>query len=587
MLTLIMLNTAMAAQTDGGVQLAQYNEGVGFARDMIEGQSFDIAEPRVESELACYDAIAIENLNVHIPIKTVDMQFDEDLLVVDIFFDTIEGQDMLIVAEDGNWTDWCIAFETQLRYARILDGRVSLALQAWVEDGSIQMAVANTPIVTGNIETDIAWVPDSLILTFVEDSIFNAVAERAEAEIPNLVSEYLNTTLFSTQIGPLGVDVELVDIDIVRHALMAGMDVDVQWSGDGCDTPQTDPVEGRNPALDLEDSHGSALGIGLTELQLNKVFHSAWTGGLLCFDEGPLAGLLDTVGDSFEDGIDDAELTLDFGAPPVLRIDEDQIRLSIDDFALSFSGMVDGDEVTFAEVAADIDATAEIRVDQDVSSFVLDLVSATLNVHTFAADPLLTDNEGVKERMVTFLEGWVMDTLSDRVGTVVLYGNTFYTNDIYIRADDVHTDNGGLLLRASLFHGDDPAVDTEPPQTEARILDSNNKALLIEWQGTDNKPATLAYSWRIDNESWSQWTADEQAEIPKPAPGEHVVQVRARDAWMNTDPSPAVVAFSVSSDNAADKQKQQGCMCSASSATGDQLAWLGLLPLLWSGRRRP
>ena len=79
MLIYTLLNVALAASNDGGVQMALYNPGVDFARELIEGQSFDIEEPRIEREFACYDAIAIENVNVHIPIQTVDRSFSYSL----------------------------------------------------------------------------------------------------------------------------------------------------------------------------------------------------------------------------------------------------------------------------------------------------------------------------------------------------------------------------------------------------------------------------------------------------------------------------------------------------------------------------
>jgi hypothetical protein len=139
-------------------------------------------------------------------------------------------------------------------------------------------------------------------------------------------------------------------------------------------------------------------------------------------------------------------------------------------------------------------------------------------------------------------------------------------------------------MRGSLFHGDDPAVDTVAPDTEARIIHASEEALTVEWRGDDNKPDALAFSWRIDEEGWSAWTADAVGEIPLPDPGQHVLLVRARDAWMNTDASPAIVAFGVDEPSAADEKL--GCMCSTGSATPIKLAWLGLLPLLWLRRRQ-
>ena len=67
---------------------------------------------------------------------------------------------------------------------------------------------------------------------------------------------------------------------------------------------------------------------------------NATTDGLLCFEFGPLAGTLDAVDDSISDPVEDAELDIRFDAPPIMRMDEDRLRMDLDDFHLSLSGKV-------------------------------------------------------------------------------------------------------------------------------------------------------------------------------------------------------------------------------------------------------
>jgi hypothetical protein len=360
------------------------------------------------------------------------------------------------------------------------------------------------------------------------------------------------------------------------------MDIDVDWTGDACEMPTAAPVEGRSPELDLSNSEGSAIGVGITELQLNQMFHSAWSDGLLCFDDGPLEGALDAIGDGLGAEVSDGQVNITFGAPPILRIDDDRLRLSLNNFGFEFTGEVDGQDTNFVALEANIEAAVELRVDHAVSSLVLDLVYVKLDINTIEADTLVTDREGAEERLLAFIEGWVMDVVSDRVGSIVLYGNTFHAADVYIRVDTLQAENGGLATRASLFHEDDPAVDTEAPNTSARLNSMGAETMEVGWMGEDNKNESLAFSYRLNDDDWSPWTAEPTATIDLPEPGAHTMLVRARDSWMNVDPTPALLALEVPVpvDNA-----KQGCMCSATSARGTRLAWLGLIPLLWIRRR--
>lgn len=223
----------------------------------------------------------------------------------------------------------------------------------------------------------------------------------------------------------------------------------------------------------------------------------------------------------------------------------------------------------------------EIRVDRTLSSFVFDLTSVDLDLETLVADPLISDRDAVSERLIAFLEGWAMATLADRIADVPIYGNLFEMAGIFLRVDQTRATQGAVQVFGTLYESDDPEVDTEPPDTQARISKANASKVHLAWNAVDNRDGPFAYSWRIDSGSWSYWSSEDGDSFATPDPGEHIIEVRARDAWLNVDLTPSVILFEV--DTPADKN---GCGCASTrSGFGALPAFLCAL-FLGVGRRR-
>jgi signal transduction histidine kinase/CheY-like chemotaxis protein/ligand-binding sensor domain-containing protein len=94
--------------------------------------------------------------------------------------------------------------------------------------------------------------------------------------------------------------------------------------------------------------------------------------------------------------------------------------------------------------------------------------------------------------------------------------------------------------------------DTNPPDTqiivsEDRVFESQN--LYIRWKGTDFRNVTgsreIEYSYRVDDGSWSEYSTENSLLMENVAPGQHRIEVRARDADWNVDPTPAVLLVHV------------------------------------------
>jgi ligand-binding sensor domain-containing protein len=61
----------------------------------------------------------------------------------------------------------------------------------------------------------------------------------------------------------------------------------------------------------------------------------------------------------------------------------------------------------------------------------------------------------------------------------------------------------------------------------------------------ETPPRRLRYSWRVDGGPWAPWSAEPLARVTDLANGTHLFEARCLDAGLNTDPTPAAVAFEV------------------------------------------
>jgi MYXO-CTERM domain-containing protein len=449
-------------------------------------------------------------------------------------------------------------------------------------EGRLDLEVRGNPSFTGDISTDINNVPDALILTFIEDRIFEAVEGLILDRVPALTTALVGSSLYVDQIGDIGLDVELRDL-AVDNTLLVGMDVEASWLGDGC--PVSGVAEGPtglDPRVDFEGGGDSDIGIAVTEYQINRLFHGAWEDGLFCFEAGPLSEVIQVVEDALSETIENSSVEMDFNHAPRFDVEEDRITLTIEDTHLAVYGEVDGESRTLIAMDASIVLETEIRIDPEISSFVFSLVNAELKLDTLVADPLLQDRDGLSERLTLFLEGWAMDALAARIDNVPLYGNMFHISDIFLRIDEIRAQTGALLVLGSLYNADDPAVDTEAPDTAAQIASATTTKLYLQWSAEDNMDGPIAYSWRLDSDSWSNWTSESGESMPTPGEGDHIIEVRSRDAWLNVDPSPAMILFRVDPPF----EKEGGCGCASTPTPLKTIPWVFLVMMLGVWRRR-
>ena len=586
MFSILLISSAIAGTVEGGVQVAAFQSGFGFVAERLEGQIFNIDRDLVSSsDVACYDEVGIRDLNVEIPVDGVSLDLKANSLVIDVHFGRIHGEDMKLFAADSDTWDACPSLEeVDFRSFEIENARILVEMRPLLSGGDFQLEILGEPSISGDLSTDIEWVPDALILSFVEDTIFETVEDLFLERVPALAAALVDTSLFVGELGDIGLDVQLTDIDTGRSALSIGMDVDAEWLGDGCEISGiiSEPA-GRNPRVNFGDGLGHDVGIAVTEYQLNRLFHGAWADGLLCFGEGPLSDIAESVEALIGDSVEDSEVALDFSSAPQFIVDAQAISVAINDLHFSMSGKVDGEDTLLVALDASLKLGAEVRVDHAVSSFALSLTTAELSIDSLQLDALLEESAGASGRLEQFLEGWAMETLSARINNVPLYGNLFHVADIYVRITDVDTEGGAVVILGALYDGDDPEVDTEPPETSARITSATDLGMSFEMQAEDNSAGPFAFSYRLDSGSWSDWFAENTASITLPDPGEHYLEVRARDAWLNVDPSPSRILFAV--DDAGD-DADKGCECATGGSSQRGLWAVVFVMIVGLSRRR-
>jgi uncharacterized membrane protein YgcG len=95
------------------------------------------------------------------------------------------------------------------------------------------------------------------------------------------------------------------------------------------------------------------------------------------------------------------------------------------------------------------------------------------------------------------------------------------------------------------------AVDN-PPDTELTEAPDEGATvcslpITLRWRGIDDQTPTeqLQYSYRMDNEPWSEWASATELVLNELPDGAHIFMVRARDAAGQADPTPAIRRFIV------------------------------------------
>ena len=570
---LLALSTALAGA--GGLQGRLYPGALQVAEALVSDQTFEVARDDVGAAYDCWDRIGVRDLSLTVPVETVELGLEDGELAVWIQFGDIEGEDWTLYAEDEEWTDSCPEFETAVTYVKLSGAALTARIALDVDDGVLQVETVGTPEIIGDLDSDIETFPDDLVLAFYEEEVMNTLAEALGDLVPELVDGYLSDALLGGQVGEFSLSFEPVSAGVTEDALKLSANGAAAWSGDdGCAPVDRIENTGRAPALDFDDPGDADLAVGLTESLATELVQGLWADGWFCFTEDNLSEFLDLVADAFDPSLGELTATAALSEPPDVVIDRDGLALGLSGAEIHVRG---GDE-PLLDATLDLSGALELSVDPAVGAFTLSLHDLHVDITSFEADHLLSGDDAADD-LERFLEQWATGWVEDQTQDLVLFSTLYRLYGLVIRVDQITFEDGGLTIYLSLFEEDDPDVDSEAPDTDVAVTRGEGGAD-VAWSGTDDRAGALAFMWRLDDGTWSSWTADAGVALTDLSPGSHTVEVVARDAWWNTDPSPAAKTFDVEALPEPDvEEKGRGCGCGSGGGPGLLAVGLALLAL--------
>lgn len=577
---LALLAPATAAPVEGGVQAAVFPEGLAFVQRQFTGFTYEYDENDIGAEVGCYDRIGVRDLELVVPVRSVDLELRDGTLAFTVRFDPIYAEDLRVYGQDEDYLDACVEFDADVAYVQLDDAVLQLAVSATVRDGALALDVVGTPTLSGDLDTDIEWFPDDIALYYFEELLLDTIAESIGDLLPDLVAGFVGAVLYGDQFGEFAIEVGLDRADLTRDAVELRASPTIAWLGtDGCPQDRDPGQAGANPTLAFDAGRGSSAAIGITEGTVNELFLAAWRDGYFCFTQGNIEEFLGLIAGAFDPSVGSLTGTASLGAPPRVTIDADGLHFRLDDIGATVSGELDGERADLLTIRGDVSGALELGLDQGLSAFTLSVRSLTLDVVELEAAHLAAGAAGEAE-LQRFVEEWVGGWVSAQAQDLVLFSSLYWLWDIAVRVDAIEYTAGGLAVYVSLFGADDPEVDTTPPDTAFELADAGTDFVELRLMGRDDRDGPLAYSVQLDGAGWSAWSTDTTFRLDGLPPGVTHIEVAARDAWLNVDPSPAEQWLEVGTD------LREGSACGCGGGGGATALLAGLAGAAAARRRR-
>jgi len=576
--------SSQAMPVTGDLQLALGETGFNLAQESITAIPIDFQQENISGEYNCWDLVGVRNFNVRAEWEELNFTLGEGTLTVNGTFASVRGEDMIIYTEDEDLLDSCLGgLEGNVEYADINDLEFEIVLSPSInEEGLLAMSVIGDPVVTGNIETDIAWIPDAIILYFFEDALLGIIRDQLRDRIPELVNNYANLLRYSGVLDDFEFSINLEDTTIRSDALLAGADITLAYTGNDPCSSGVPSYNGRDPQFEFTQIPDAHMAFGITERGVNQTVSSLWEDGLFCFSEEDFNSLFTIITDLFDPNIGNLSATANLGEIPVVLIEEDGVRLLIGDARLQVNA--NGDELLI-DTTVDVTGRLDLTINSQISSFGVSVHDIDLHFQSLTVNGLLSDAPYAEEYLTRFLESWVVEEIEQRITNITVYQSVFHEFGFYAFAKEISYLSGGMEGYIDLYNENDPLVDQTPPDTEAFLTNQTENTVSISWLGADNNEGELAFSYKVNDDSWSSWSTASETTLESLLPGEYIVSVKSRDRWWNEDPLPSIVTFSIASpeeDTSIPKENDGNCSgChSASSSQLGFFSWIFLIGFL-------
>lgn len=581
MLPLIAL--AARASVPGDVQLAVFPATFEFAAGQAEALDPYLAEPDLyRDDVDCYDRLGVLGFNLDVPIDEVSLSVGEETLSVGVSLGLVQGEDMVVYGLDEDYVDTCAEFDADLLYVTLTGGRFDATLRAEpADDGTLALSWAEEPVFTGDLDMDIDWFPDDVVLWFLEDAVFAAASDAIAEAVPPLLGEVVAEPLLDGEYGDYDVTLALGEVALTGEALELGVDAEIAFVGTpACEVGDSAvPPGGGAPKLDLEGVRQDHAAIGLTEGFVNDLLFTGWTAGAFCERSESFEELVEDLQAFVDSDVASAEAWSSLAAPAVFSLDEDGGRMELSGLGITVTGTSSSGTLTLVDALLDARGTVDIGLGPSGTTLVASVTGLSIDFTRLELDGIEAGTEGWVAEVV---EAWVAREVEAELAAVPLFDAAWRDHGLVVRVSDVVPETNGLAVTVRLYDEDDPEVDRVPPDTTATLVSARGDSVEIAWTGADDRGGALAYTAQVDGTGWIDWSEGGGAAFHDLEEGEHVVEVKARDSWLNEDPTPAMLAVFVEGDVPAGGKG--GCGCAA-AGVGD--GWgCAALAFSWVARRR-
>jgi len=547
----LLAPSATAVPVDNGVQAQIHPAGLRFLSRELSNSPWSLASSKGPLDLTfeCY-AMTIDNANLELTFGEVSLTTERNRLVLDAEVQSAVGRDMHVDA-NATGSGLCVSFEGDVVEMSVRDLRVSGELLPTIIDDTLDVAFLQPLEVDATTSVDFANVPnwvEEAALLILEDALLNYAGNELEAELPNLLASLtIDGFLYQSEFAGFSIGVVPSAVRTTEQGLYASASIDL--GGDG----------GSGELLDLPPRDGSHVAVGITEAMVEEVGAAAWANGLIAPDSETTNALFTDLLDGLGLGRD-VQVRLGINTEPRVRITPEGMAIALPATALTVTNPAGQSLVA---LDADIDGLLELKVER--GSLLLTAHELLADVTRLDASALLEDGPDNLEK---FLEDWVVKAAAAAIDDLELYQSHFEALDYVLRVDHSAFEPGAVLAWARLFRSDDPAIDRTPPDTSGQVR-LEGDTLRATFEGRDDRPGELVYSYRLNGGSWSSWSTETEATLTA-RPGDNRFEVKARDEWYNEDPTPA--------GGTVTRAQDEGCGCATPTVPGP-LALL-LVPLL-------
>ena len=587
MFFLSLLSLSHAIPLTGDVQVAIGESGLVFGAEYVKQFPIEFNEEEIAAPYGCWDLVGVRNFNVETQIKDLDFLLTEESITLMAKFEPVYGYNMTIFAEDDQLFDTCLGgYNGELSYVEIQNLYFEIELSPSINDlGLLEMEVVGEPIITGDLDIDLSWFPDGVILYFFEDTIFNQMSTTLQNQIPLLVDQYANILAYQYTINDIEFDVALSETEINTNGLFLGGDANVHYVGDQDCTNEPIEIDETSPDLYFEKLTEADAGFALTENALNRAINNLWAEGFFCFSETDFEVLFSSLESLFDSSAGNLSANASINTIPSFNIENDQINLAIQDVSLAVYAMEDSDQ--FIEMDFDISAKIDLKLNPTTSSFGISLHDLELEFSNLKVEGLIYDDAQSQENVKRFIEVWVVKEIEKQIQNLSLFQSMFHLFDLYIFVHEINYEDSGFEVYLKLYKEGDPAIDNIAPSTTAIVKEVSTGVAQATWSATDDREGELVFSYRLDNGSWSAWTTDKETTFENLSAGTHILQVKSRDSWWNEDLSPEVIPFEITAqETTGETDNADDACCGCASISPQGVGWFGLIGLLALGRRR-